>query len=127
MQDCAPPLIAKPFMKLLKKYFRIDTNISRHFPTACVSKSPNLSLWNFCLWGYLKNAVLIGYSGNFAELMVKLLILAEQDIHKVISETFYSVVKHAVYFFQQVRKMVYNALNTHFVSLAIVNRRFDCF
>ena len=37
VQDGAPPHSASPVKRLLKQHFRNARNISRHFPTACLS------------------------------------------------------------------------------------------
>ena len=49
MQDGSPLHIAKPVMQLLKKLFRNDRIISRHFLTACPSTSLDLKPRYFLL------------------------------------------------------------------------------
>ena len=72
MEDDIPPHIANPVKKLLKRYFRNARIISRHFPTAWRSRSPNFNLCDFWLWSYLKDTVFSTPIARLAELKARI-------------------------------------------------------
>lgn len=98
MQDGAPPHIANPVKQLLKRHFGNARIISRRFPTAWPSRSPDLNPCDFWLWGYLKAVVFSAPIANLAELKARI----AQHILNVTPETLRSVVEHAVSRFQLV-------------------------
>ncbi|GBN56822.1 hypothetical protein AVEN_33068-1 [Araneus ventricosus] len=94
--DGAPPHIANPVKQLLKRPFGNARIISRHFPTAWPSRSPDLNPLDFWMWGYLKAVVFSNPIAHLAELKARI----AQHILNVIPETLRSVVEHAVSRFQ---------------------------
>ncbi|GBL59710.1 hypothetical protein AVEN_155745-1, partial [Araneus ventricosus] len=96
--DGAPPHIANPVKQLLKQHFGNARIISRHFPTAWPSRSPDLNPRDFWLWDCLKDIVFSTPIAHLAELKARI----AQHILKVTPETLRSVVEHAVSRFQLV-------------------------
>ncbi|GBN75379.1 hypothetical protein AVEN_8064-1 [Araneus ventricosus] len=92
MQDGAPPHIANPVKQLLKRHFGNARIISRQFPTAWPSRSPDLNPCDFWLWGYLKDFVFSTPIAHLAELKARI----AEHILNVTPETLRSVVEHAV-------------------------------
>ena len=95
MRDGAPPHIANPLKQLLKRHFGNAGMISRHFPTAWLSRSSDLNPWVFWLWGYPKDV----FSAPVAHL-IELKGRIAQHIPNVTPETLRSVVEYAVSRFQ---------------------------
>ncbi|GBM00544.1 hypothetical protein AVEN_77354-1 [Araneus ventricosus] len=90
--------MANPVKQLLKRHLGNARIISRHFPTAWPSRSPDLNTCDFWLWGYLKDVVFSTPIAHLAELKARV----AQHILNVTSETQRSVVEHAVSRFQLV-------------------------
>ncbi|GBL94545.1 hypothetical protein AVEN_235631-1 [Araneus ventricosus] len=117
MQDGAPPQIANP----VKQHFGNARIISRHFPTAWPSRSPDLNPCDFWLWGYLKDVVFSTQIAHLAEVKARI----AQHILNVTPETLRSVVEHAVSGFQLFLKTVDSILNRFCTSLAKFKNQFD--
>ena len=66
--DDSPPQITRPVMQMLKKDFESHWTKSRHFPTACHSRSSVLNPCDFWLQVFLKHGVFSGLIANLAEL-----------------------------------------------------------
>ena len=92
MQDGASPYIANSVKQLLKRHFGNARIISRHFPTAWPSRSPNLNLSDFPLSDYMKDVVFSILIAHLDELKAHI----GQHILNVTRETLLSVVEHAV-------------------------------
>ncbi|GBO01185.1 hypothetical protein AVEN_234091-1 [Araneus ventricosus] len=57
MQDGAPPHIDHHVKQLLRHHFTDARVISPHFRTACPPLSPDITLCDFWLWGFLKDNI----------------------------------------------------------------------
>ncbi|GBM60328.1 hypothetical protein AVEN_108114-1 [Araneus ventricosus] len=100
MQDGIPPHIATQVKQLLNLHFGNDRIINCHFPTSWPTRSTGLNPCDFWLWGYLKDVVYGAPIANLAELNNRF----TQHIHDITTETFRSIVEHAVLRFQLIEE-----------------------
>ncbi|GFW45096.1 uncharacterized protein TNCV_715981 [Trichonephila clavipes] len=94
MRDKAPPHNANQVKQLLKGHFGNVRDISHHFPTAWLLRSPDLNSCVFWLWGYLRNAVFRAPIAHFAELKSRI----AQHILNLTPKTLRLVVEHDICF-----------------------------
>ncbi|GBM35926.1 hypothetical protein AVEN_244990-1 [Araneus ventricosus] len=67
-QDGATPHIDRRVKLLLRQHFTDARVISRHFPTAWPSRSPDITACDFWLWGFLKDNIYRESSASLPDL-----------------------------------------------------------
>ncbi|KFM67194.1 hypothetical protein X975_24756, partial [Stegodyphus mimosarum] len=92
MQDGAPPHVAVRVQQMLRQNFTTETVISRYFPTAWPPRSPDLTPYDFWLWGYLKSKVYQGVVQDLATLKDNI----SRTVRKIPADMLLSAVVHTV-------------------------------
>ncbi|GFX17299.1 uncharacterized protein TNCV_3553061 [Trichonephila clavipes] len=98
MQNGATPPIVRQVKALLSANFGDNRVISRHFPDAWPSRSPELNPCDFWLWGFLKDRVYSGGIRTLPDLKASIIRL----VAEILRELLLATIENAIIRFQHV-------------------------
>ncbi|GFU53000.1 uncharacterized protein TNCV_1142891 [Trichonephila clavipes] len=97
-QDEATPHIGRQVKALLIDKFSDNRVISRHFPDVYPSRSPDLSSWDFWLWGFLRDRVYRGGIRTLPDLKASII----RHVAEIPPELLCATIEKAIIHFQHV-------------------------